>query len=84
MNTGPAASLKMDGRANTKVWVFPCPTSQYNGSEKPYSVDVPPVFSVHFTHAYEDWEKESIVCMCSGWPPNDSKDFLGAWGGFAP
>ena len=74
----------MDGRANTKAWVFPRPTSHFNNVKKPFSIDVPPVFSIHFPHAYEDEENEKLVCMCSGWPPNDSKDFLGAWGGFAP
>lgn len=44
----------------------------------------PPSFAIHFSHAYEDENKEKIVAMFSGWPPSDSKDFLGAWGGFAP
>jgi all-trans-8'-apo-beta-carotenal 15,15'-oxygenase len=79
---GPAASLKMDGRANTYVHVFPRPTSKEQFQH--FVVEVPASFSIHFSHAYEDPETGYIVTMFSGWPPSDSKDFLGAWGGFAP
>ena len=80
--SGPAASLKMDGRANVFVHVFPRPTSKHQF--EPYQVEVPPCFSIHFSHAYEDEDTGNIVSFFSGWPPSDSKDFLGAWGGFAP
>ena len=79
---GPAASLKMDGRSNVRVHVFPRPTAQVQF--EPYVVEVPACFSIHFSHAYEDEESGNIVSVFSGWPPSDSKDFLGAWGGFAP
>ena len=79
---GPAASLKMDGRESVRVHVFPRPTAKVQFD--PYIVDVPACFSIHFSHAYEDAESGNIVAMFSGWPPSDSKDFLGAWGGFAP
>ena len=75
----------MDGRANVVAWAFPRPSSPLlEKGVKPFSVEVPPNFSIHFSHAYEDKENNKIVAMFSGWPPNDSKDFLGAWGGFAP
>lgn len=80
--SGPAASLKMDGRANVQVHVFPRPTAKTQF--EPYIVEVPPCFSIHFSHAYEDPESGNLVSYFSGWPPSDSKDFLGAWGGFAP
>jgi len=80
--SGPAASLKMDGRANVQVHVFPRPTAK--NQFEPYVVEVPPCFSIHFSHAYEDPESGNLVSFFSGWPPSDSKDFLGAWGGFAP
>jgi len=79
---GPAASLSMDGRAPVKAWIFPRPTSKTQF--EPFSVDVPACFSIHFSHAYEDETTGNIVTFFSGWPPSDSKDFLGAWGGFAP
>lgn len=77
-----AESLKMDGRANVQVHIFPRPTAK--NQFEPYVVDVPPCFSIHFSHAYEDPESGYLVSCFSGWPPSDSKDFLGAWGGFAP
>jgi all-trans-8'-apo-beta-carotenal 15,15'-oxygenase len=79
---GPAASLAMDGRSNVFVHVFPRPTAKKQF--EPYVVEVPACFSIHFSHAYEDEETGNLVSMFSGWPPSDEKDFLGAWGGFAP
>lgn len=79
---GPAASLEMDGRSNVFVHIFPRPTAKKQF--EPYAVEIPPCFSIHFSHAYEDEESGKLVCMFSGWPPSDAKDFLGAWGGFAP
>mmetsp|Transcript_11221 Transcript_11221/g.24263 ORF Transcript_11221/g.24263 Transcript_11221/m.24263 type:complete len:718 (-) Transcript_11221:44-2197(-) len=79
---GPAASLKMDGRAPVKVFVFPRPTA--STQFEPYSVEVPACFSIHFSHGYEDSDTGNIVSFFSGWPPSDSKEFLGAWGGFCP
>jgi len=79
---GPAASMKMDGRADVRAHIYPRPT----GSKQfePFIVEVPPCFSIHFSHAYEDEQTGNIVTYFSGWPPSDSKDFLGAWGGFCP
>ena len=74
---GPAASLAMDGRAPVQAWVFPRPTSQKQF--EPFSVEVPACFSIHFSHSYEHPETGNIVSFFSGWPPSDSKDFLGAW-----
>ena len=79
---GPAASLEMNGRANVFVHVFPRPSAE--DQFEPFVVEVPPCFSIHFSHAYEDPETGNIVSFFSGWPESDSKDFLGAWGGFAP
>jgi carotenoid cleavage dioxygenase-like enzyme len=79
---GPAASLSMDGRASVTAWVFPRPTA--NIQFEPFPVEVPPCFSIHFSHAYEDELTGNIVSFFSGWPENDSKDFLGAWGGHSP
>jgi len=79
---GPAACLSMDGRAPVNAWIFPRPTSK--NQFEPFSVDVPACFSIHFSHGYEDEITGNIVTFFSGWPPSDSKDFLGAWGGFAP
>lgn len=79
---GPAAALKMDGEANVNVVVFPRPTA--TNQFEPYRVEVPPCFSIHFSHAYEDPITGQIASFFSGWPPSNSKDFLGAWGGFAP
>eukprot|EP00529_Nitzschia_sp_RCC80_P011541 CAMPEP_0113486182 /NCGR_PEP_ID=MMETSP0014_2-20120614/24865_1 /TAXON_ID=2857 /ORGANISM="Nitzschia sp." /LENGTH=643 /DNA_ID=CAMNT_0000379847 /DNA_START=129 /DNA_END=2057 /DNA_ORIENTATION=- /assembly_acc=CAM_ASM_000159 len=79
---GPAASLAMDGRANVTSWIFPRPTSKTQF--EPFPVSVPPCFSIHFSHAYEDEDTGNLVTFFSGWPASDSKDFLGAWGGFAP
>jgi len=79
---GPAASLKMDGMAQVTAHVYPrpCATKTF----EPFQVDVPPNFSIHFSHAYENESNGNIVTYFSGWPPSNSKDFLGAWGGFAP
>jgi carotenoid cleavage dioxygenase-like enzyme len=77
---GAAASLSMDGRSPVKAWIFPRPTSTRKQFE-PFSVDVPACFSIHFSHCYEDEQTGNIVTFFSGWPPSDSKDFLGAWGG---
>ena len=79
---GPAASLAMDGRAPVQAWVFPRPSSA--NQFEPFFVEVPPCFSIHFSHGYEDPETGNIVTFFSGWPPSDSKDFLGAWGGHSP
>ena len=77
---GPAASLSMDGRANITAVVLPRPTSRHQF--EPYAISVPPAFCIHFSHAYQ--ENGKLVAFFSGWPPSDSKDFLGAWGGFCP
>lgn len=79
---GPAASLAMNGRGPVNVHVFPRPTS--NKKFEPFCVELPPCFSIHFSHAYEDEKTGNIVSFFSGWPPSDSKDFLGAWGGHSP
>ncbi|KAL3935043.1 MAG: hypothetical protein SGBAC_009355 [Bacillariaceae sp.] len=79
---GPAGSLDMDGRKNVKAWIFPRPSSQ--NQFEPFVVDVPACFSIHFSHGYEDEKTGNLVTFFSGWPPSDSKDFLGAWGGFCP
>eukprot|EP00560_Eucampia_antarctica_P009622 CAMPEP_0197827286 /NCGR_PEP_ID=MMETSP1437-20131217/4098_1 /TAXON_ID=49252 ORGANISM="Eucampia antarctica, Strain CCMP1452" /NCGR_SAMPLE_ID=MMETSP1437 /ASSEMBLY_ACC=CAM_ASM_001096 /LENGTH=634 /DNA_ID=CAMNT_0043428073 /DNA_START=171 /DNA_END=2072 /DNA_ORIENTATION=+ len=82
---GPAASLAMDGRAPAYVHVFPRPTMDATTKQfEPFVVEVPACFSIHFSHAYHDDKTGNIISMFSGWPPSDSKDFLGAWGGFAP
>ena len=80
---GPAASLDMDGRANVKGFALPRPTQDNNKMER-FEVDIPASFSIHFSHAYEDEKTGNLVTVFSGWPPSDSKDFLGAWGGFVP
>lgn len=79
---GPAGSLEMDGRAPVTAWVFPRPTA--DTQFEPFPVQVPPCFSIHFSHAYEDEVTGNIVSFFSGWPESDAKDFLGAWGGLAP
>ncbi|CAB9498076.1 Apocarotenoid-15,15'-oxygenase [Seminavis robusta] len=79
---GPAASMSMNGRANVYAHVFPRPTA--SKQFEPFVVEVPPCFSIHFSHAYEDETTGNLVAFFSGWPPSDSKDFLGAWGGFCP
>ena len=79
---GPAGALAMDGTANVFVHVFPRPTAK--AQFEPYVVEVPACFSLHFSHAYEDPKSGNIISFFSGWAPSDSKDFLGAWGGFAP
>ena len=81
---GPAASLEMDGRSNVFVHVLPRPTNKVEYQFEPYVVEVPACFSIHFSHAYEDETTGHIRMFFSGWPPSDQKDFLGAWGGFAP
>ncbi|KAL3923601.1 MAG: hypothetical protein SGILL_001562, partial [Bacillariaceae sp.] len=80
--SGPAGSLKMDGRAPVTAWVFPRPTAKTQFD--PFPIQVPACFSIHFSHAYEHEETGNIVSFFSGWPASDSKDFLGAWGGLAP
>jgi len=79
---GPAASLSMNGRSPVKVWVFPRPTAK--SQFEPFFVEAPACFSIHFSHGYQDEETGNIITFFSGWPPSDSTDFLGAWGGFAP
>ena len=79
---GPAASLKMDGRANVRGFLFSRPTN--DEITEPMEVDIPPCFSIHFSHGYEDKTTGNMIAFFSGWPPSDAKDFLGAWGGFAP
>ena len=72
---GPAAALSMDGRAPVKVHVVPRPCAI--DSFEAFTVEVPPCFSIHSSHAYKDEDTGNIVVHFSGWPPNDSKDFLG-------
>lgn len=79
---GAAAALSMDGRSPVRAFIFPRPTAKTQF--EPFSVDVPACFSIHFSHGYEDEETGNIVTFFSGWPPSDSKDFLGAWGGHSP
>ena len=79
---GPAASMAMDGQAPVVAHIFPRPTSP--NQFEPFRVEVPPCFSIHFSHGYEDESTGHIVAFFSGWPPSDAKDFLGAWGGFCP
>jgi len=84
---GPAECLGMDGRAKVRAFAFPRPT--LSGEEKkkyaPFVVnDIPACFSIHFSHGYEDEKTGDLVSYFSGWPPNDSGSFLGAWGGFCP
>ena len=79
---GPAASLSMDGRAGVVGFGFPRPTA--SSDKKPFQTDIPASFSIHFSHGYEDETTGNFVSYFSGWPPSDSKDFLGAWGGFVP
>jgi len=76
----------MEGREDVVAWVLPRPTSKLIKEQdiQPFSMKVPPNFSIHGSHAYEDIENQKSVVMFSGWPPSDSKTFLGAWGGFAP
>lgn len=84
---GPAEALTMDGRAPVRAFVFPRPTLPEDELTKysPFVVeDIPACFSIHFSHGYEDERSGNIVTYFSGWPPNDSKSFLGAWGGFCP
>mmetsp|Transcript_31045 Transcript_31045/g.65693 ORF Transcript_31045/g.65693 Transcript_31045/m.65693 type:complete len:716 (-) Transcript_31045:888-3035(-) len=87
---GPAECLGMDGRAPAKAFVFPRPASEKEekgGGDPaaPFLVDdIPACFSIHFSHGYEDEKTGNIVSFFSGWPPNDSESFLGAWGGFCP
>ena len=82
---GPAECLGMDGRAPVRVFAFPRPTASAEERSAPFVVkDVPACFSIHFSHGYEDEKTGNIVSYFSGWPPNDSKTFLGAWGGFSP
>ena len=79
---GPAESLSMDGRAKIQTWVFPRPTAK--DPMEPLQVETPPCFCIHHSHAYQDEETGHLVTYFTGWPPSDSKDFLGAWGGHSP
>jgi len=79
---GPASCLSMDGSAPITTWVFPRPTAKEQF--EPYSVETPACFTLHFSHAYEDDVTGNLVSFFSGWPPSNSKDFLGAWSGYAP
>jgi len=79
---GPAAALKMDAKAPVSIHIFPRPTSLKQF--EPFTVETPASFCIHYANAYEDPHTGYIIAMFSGWPPSDSKDFLGAWGGFAP
>lgn len=84
---GPAESLGMDARASTRAFVFPRPTLSKEEKQKysPFVVeDIPACFSIHSSHGFEDEKTGNIVSFFSGWPPSDSKTFLGAWGGFCP
>lgn len=84
---GPAECLNMDGRAPVKAFVFPRPTisAEKKKDFAPFVVEnIPACFSIHFSHGYEDEKTGNIVSYFSGWPPSDSKTFLGAWGGFCP
>jgi all-trans-8'-apo-beta-carotenal 15,15'-oxygenase len=83
---GPAAALAMDGRSPVKAFVFPRPSyTPPTSQEFPITIDdVPACFSIHVSHSYENKKTGNIVMYFSGWPASDSKDFLGAWGGFAP
>jgi all-trans-8'-apo-beta-carotenal 15,15'-oxygenase len=81
---GPAAALKMDGRAPVRGFIFPRPTCNDKTMREPQEVSIPPCFSIHFSHGYEDEKTGNLVTFFTGWPPSDSKDFLGAWGGFCP
>ena len=82
---GPAECLNMDGRAKVQVAVVRRPGarggSKHVGSE-PLIVEMDAAFAIHFSHAYEEGDK--VIAHFSGWPPNDSESFLGAWGGTAP
>lgn len=79
---GPAASMTMKGRSNVRAYVYPRPTAERQF--EPFSVEVPPCFVIHWSHAYEDEQTGNIVAHFSGWPPSDSSSFLGAWGGYCP
>jgi all-trans-8'-apo-beta-carotenal 15,15'-oxygenase len=80
---GPAESLSMDGRGFVTGFVFARPTSD-KPQVAPIEVTIPPCFSIHFSHGYEDEKTGNLVAVFSGWPPSDASDFLGAWGGFCP
>jgi len=81
---GPAESLAMDGRANIQTWIFPRPTNSQKDQFEPFCVDTPPCFCIHHSHAYQDSGTGNLVTYFTGWPPSDARDFLGAWGGYAP
>jgi len=84
---GPAECLGMDGRAPVKAYVLPRPSLSEDEKKKfsRFEVnDIPACFSIHFSHGYEDEKTGNIVSFFSGWPPSNSKSFLGAWGGFCP
>lgn len=81
---GPAECLDMDGRAKVKVAVVRRPGAEVDDvvGEMPLIIEMDAAFAIHFSHAYE--EDGKIIAHFSGWPPNDSESFLGAWGGIAP
>ena len=82
---GPAESLSMNGRKSVRGYVMPRPTAKKQNPEmEPFEVEIPASFSIHFSHAYEDEVTGNLVMVFSGWPPSDTEDYLGAWGGFAP
>ena len=78
---GPAECLKMDGREKVKVALVPRPSGDKAG-ESPIIATMDACFAIHFSHAYEDGNE--VIAHFSGWPENDSKTFLGAWGGQVP
>jgi carotenoid cleavage dioxygenase-like enzyme len=78
----PGESITMDGQAPATAWFFPRPTSK--NQFEPFSVEVPPCFSVHFSHSYEDPDTGNFVTYFAGWPPSDRTDLLGAWSGYCP
>eukprot|EP00538_Stauroneis_constricta_P006374 CAMPEP_0119545776 /NCGR_PEP_ID=MMETSP1352-20130426/433_1 /TAXON_ID=265584 /ORGANISM="Stauroneis constricta, Strain CCMP1120" /LENGTH=715 /DNA_ID=CAMNT_0007590375 /DNA_START=117 /DNA_END=2264 /DNA_ORIENTATION=- len=78
----PGESITMDGHAPATAWFFPRPTSEHQF--EPFSVEVPPCFSVHFANSYEDPETGNFVTFFTGWPPSDRTDLLGAWSGYCP
>ena len=85
---GPAECLDMDGRAKVQVAVVRRPGAGVGEGgedlvgEEPLFVEMDAAFAIHFSHAYE--EDGKVIAHFSGWPPNDSESFLGAWGGTAP
>lgn len=74
--------MTMKGRDPVYAHIFPRPTAPQ--PFEPFVVQIPPCFGIHFSHAYEHETTGNLVAFFSGWPPSDSTDFLGAWGGFCP